>query len=77
MVEKKLRKVKIRDSQREMEKAKVERYIRDKRSEIDWFGWLEKKRKENIQEKGLKQIENDSIVILKRFILEKDAWRKI
>ena len=36
--------------------------------------WLvEKKRKENIQEKGLKQIENDSIVILKRFILEKDA----
>jgi len=77
MVEKKLRKAKIRDSQREMEKAKVERYIRDKRSEIDWFGWLEKKRKENIQEKGLKQIENDSIVILKRFILEKDAWRKI
>ena len=35
MVEKKVRKVKIRDSQREMEKAKVERNIRDKRSEID------------------------------------------
>ena len=35
MVEKELIKEEIRDSQREMRKAKVERNIRDKRSEID------------------------------------------